>query len=82
MPFLFNHDHQAAIVDHGETAVLPGESHEFSDEEVEAGIAGSWSSTPPVADETAKKDRAKRPDPAQNVEAPQIPAEAGEQKEF
>lgn len=81
MATLFNADHQAAIVDHGETVVLPGGTHEFTDEEVEAGITGSWSPTaPPPIEEAPKKDRGKKSE-ASVDEAPEITAEAGEQKE-
>ena len=45
MPTLWNIDHQAAIIDG--VAVLSGESRDFTDEEVEGGIAGQWSKADP-----------------------------------
>ena len=50
MPTRFNTDHQAAVLDWIEHVVVqPGESHEFTDEEIAAGLAGSWSETDPRA---------------------------------
>lgn len=47
---LFNTDHQAAVLSWIEHVVVqPGESHEFTDEEIAAGLAGSWSEEDPCA---------------------------------
>ena len=57
MPVRFNTDHQHAVID-AETAVAPGECHEFSEEQIEAGLTGSWSDTDPregLADEQVFK---------------------------
>lgn len=54
MKKLYNADHQPAIVDHDQTAVMPGEAHTFTDEQAEAGIAGVWSEQP-VTDATPTK---------------------------
>ena len=47
MPRLFNHDHQAHVVDPDLPAIQPGESHEFTDEQVNAGLTGIWKQTVP-----------------------------------
>jgi hypothetical protein len=44
---LYNTDHQPAVVDHAQPAVQSGESHEFTDEQIHAGLAGSWSEEDP-----------------------------------
>lgn len=46
MPRLFNIDHSPACVENG-PAVLPGETYDFTDEQVAAGIAGLWSENDP-----------------------------------
>ncbi|GAC1530902.1 MAG: hypothetical protein NVS3B1_23590 [Marmoricola sp.] len=47
MPELFNVDHQPAAIDHDQPAVMPGASHDFTDEQVTAGLSGSWSTLDP-----------------------------------
>jgi hypothetical protein len=44
---LYNTDHQPAVIDHAQPGVLPGESYEFTDEQIKAGLAGSWSKENP-----------------------------------
>ena len=44
---LYNVDHQPAVVDPNESATMPGESREFTREEIEAGIGGLWSKDDP-----------------------------------
>lgn len=45
MPIRFNVDHQTQIING--VGVLPGASHDFSDEDIAAGIAGQWSQDDP-----------------------------------
>ena len=67
MPKLFNLDHQPVVIHHGERAVMPGEPYEFTDEQIEAGLAGQWSEEDPRAGLKAerafkqKRDRAVQP---------------------
>lgn len=57
MPKLFNTDHQAAVLNWIEHVVVqPGESHDFTDEEIAAGLAGSWSETDPRAGLSAEQE--------------------------
>ena len=50
MPTRFNTDHQPAVLDWIENVVVqPGESHDFTDDEIAAGLAGSWSEQDPRA---------------------------------
>jgi hypothetical protein len=44
---LYNADHQPVVVDHALPAVQPGESHDFTDEQLKDGIAGVWSAESP-----------------------------------
>ena len=79
MPTLFNRDHQTAILG-PETAVQPGEPHDFTDEQVAAGIAGLWSEEDPRAGleaEVAFKSKRDRKTPPE-----QDPAATGEKKEI
>jgi hypothetical protein len=57
---LWNLDHQPVVVENDQPAVLPGESYEFTKEQIEAGVAGNWSDKDPrkgLADEAAFKRR-------------------------
>lgn len=47
MPKLYNIDHQPTVVDHGKPAVGPGESYDFTKEQIEAGLTGVWSEEDP-----------------------------------
>lgn len=49
MPRLYNTDHQPHLIHptSGERAVMPGESYDFTDEQIAAGLAGCWSDTDP-----------------------------------
>lgn len=47
MPKLYNADHQTQIIHGVELGVAPGEPHNFTDEEIAAGIAGQWSTKNP-----------------------------------
>lgn len=49
MPTRFNTDSQPHVVSYDQRAVMPGESHDFTDEEIAAGLAGSWSDVDPRA---------------------------------
>ena len=56
----WNLDHQPVVVDNDEPAVPPGESYDFSKEQLEAGLAGTWSDRDPRkgrAQEKAFKQR-------------------------
>lgn len=86
MPLRYNVDHQVAIVNHGEDVVNPGESFDFTDEQIEAGLGGSWSELNPrrgLEDERAfKAKRDSKAKPAAPIEQQEIePAQPGEQKE-
>ena len=69
---LYNLDHQPAVIDPNELAVMPGESHDFTAGQVEAGIAGVWSKKNPrkgLEQEKAFKGRRdEKTDPAQPEE--------------
>lgn len=79
MPKLFNLDHSPVVVDYSERAVMPGESYDFTDEQVAAGIAGQWSEEDPRAGlEAERAFKQKRDRPAQTTPDP---AEPGEKKE-
>ena len=55
MPTRFNLDHQYAI--HGDgSATAPGEPHDFTPEEIEAGLAGQWSDEDPRAGLTEEQE--------------------------
>jgi hypothetical protein len=63
MQKLFNVDHQTAVIDPIESiAVQPGESYDFTDEQVAAGLAGSWSDEDPRAGLKAERAFKKRRD--------------------
>lgn len=59
MPTRWNVDHQHALIDPlNYISVAPGASYEFTDEQIEAGIAGCWSEVDPregLSDERAFK---------------------------
>ncbi len=57
MKKLYNVDHQPAVVEHGQPAVMPGQSHPFTDDQIEAGIAGAWSEDAP-----RKREKPAKPD--------------------
>lgn len=59
---LFNLDHQTAIVDHGAHAVKPGKAHEFTAEQIAAGITGLWSEQDPRAGLAAEREFKQRRD--------------------
>lgn len=44
---LWNVDHQPAVIDHDKPAINPGDSHNFSPEQVEGGLGGLWSNEDP-----------------------------------
>lgn len=61
MPTRFNTDHQPQVLSWQEPAVMPGDSHEFTDEEIAAGLPSCWSETDPRAGlEGEKRFKAKR----------------------
>ena len=58
MPRLYNLHHDYVVINHGEPGVPPGGPYDFTDEQVAAGLAGSWSETDPregLADEQVFK---------------------------
>ena len=59
---LFNTDSQPVVISWSEKAVLPGESYDFTDEQIAAGIAGSWSEDDPRAGLPAEKEFKSRRD--------------------
>lgn len=69
MPTLYNLDHQHAIIG-PDVSVAPGAAHDFTDEQVAAGISGRWSENDPRAGLDAerkfkaKRDRDAKPDSA------------------
>jgi hypothetical protein len=79
MPKRFNLDHQPHVIRYDQRAVMPGESYEFTTEQIEAGLAGQWSEEDPragLADE--KKFKQKRDlNVAQTTDTP---AESGEKE--
>lgn len=46
MPRFFNIDHSPVSIENG-PAVMPGDTYDFTDEQVAAGIAGLWSENDP-----------------------------------
>lgn len=59
---LWNVDHQPAVIAWHLPAIMPGEAHEFTDEQIAAGIAGQWSEQDPRAGLEAEKAFKKRRD--------------------
>lgn len=49
MPTRWNVGPSPLVLDWNHPAVLPGDSHDFTDEQIDAGIAGDWSETDPRA---------------------------------
>lgn len=80
MPRFFNTDHSPVIVVHGERAVMPGESHNFTEEQVAAGLTGSWSKDNPraglAAERAFKRRRDADPD-KQDEQEPTTDSEGG-----
>lgn len=63
MPRLYNTDHQTAVLSWVEGIVVqPGEPHDFTDEELAVGLAGSWSEQDPRAGLKAEQQFKKRRD--------------------
>lgn len=87
MPTLYNVDSQAAVVSHSARAVQPGDSHDFTDEEVAAGLGGAWSELAPRRGLPAERDFKRRRDAVVETETPEPdaqvadPAPSGDQKE-
>jgi hypothetical protein len=66
MPTRWNVDHQHALLDPiSGLVVAPGESYEFTDEQIEAGLAGSWSEEDPRAGLDAEREFKRRRDAKQ-----------------
>jgi hypothetical protein len=74
MPKFTNGDHQPVVVNHDLPAVQPGESYDFTNEQVDAGLTGVWL---PVSSKKAAKPPAVDRDPA----APDNPPVAPDEKE-
>lgn len=77
MPKLFNVDHQPAVLRWHEPAIMPGESHDFTDEEVAAGLGGQWSEEDPRAGLKDEREFKKRRDAVKTTDTP---AESGEKE--
>lgn len=75
MPTRWNVGPSPVVLDWNKPAVLPGESHNFTDKQVKAGLAGEWSDTDPRAGLDAEKAFKKRRDaaPASATETPAEP---------
>jgi hypothetical protein len=73
VPRLYNIDHSPASVENG-PSVLPGETYDFTDEQVAAGIAGLWSENDPRGP-AVREPMASVPVPEQTTE----PAEPDQQ---
>lgn len=70
MPRLWNVDCQTAILSPDEPGVAPGDSHDFTDAEVDAGLSGSWSFSDPRPPVKAGRPAAKAAaDPAPAITA-------------
>lgn len=52
----WNADHQPAVVNHDEPAVMPGESYDFTQEQLDAGLAGVWSEEKLIRSTETKKE--------------------------
>jgi hypothetical protein len=52
---LWNTDHQPVVLDWQQPAIMPGEPHEFTDEQIAAGVAGSWGEEDPRSGLEAEK---------------------------
>jgi hypothetical protein len=81
MPRLFNADHQAQMVDPDQPAVQPGESHEFTDEQVQAGLTGIWKEGPPRKGLPAQIAKERRAEEAAANTSPDPAVEADDKKE-
>lgn len=78
---LYNVGHQTAVIDHDHPGVRPGESYDFTEEQIEAGIAGEWSEENPRkgrGKERAFKERRDGKAPAEPAETD--PAEPVEEE--
>lgn len=76
MPKLFNLDHSPVVVNRNERAVLPGESHDFTDEEIAAGLAGLWGDEDPRKGLKAEREFKRKRDA--KARAPQTTEPAAE----
>jgi hypothetical protein len=70
---LFNCDSQPVVIDHAQPAVMPGCAHDFTREQIKAGITGVWSEENPrkgLAQERAFKRKRDKVDnrPGQRTE--------------
>ena len=78
MPIRFNLDHCPVVLNWQESAIMPGASHEFTDEQIAAGLTGLWGEEDPRAGLAAERAfKQKRDRPAPTTE----PAESGDTKE-
>ena len=73
MPKLFNVGPHPAVIHWHEPAVMPGESYDFTDEQVASGLAGAWSENDPRAGLEAEKAFKKRRDAAPTDTTPAEP---------
>ena len=79
MPRLYNVDHQPLVVHPAVSAIQPGESFDFSDEQIAAGIGGLWSTTPGGPDAAEVKKAATKG--RQAVKQATEPAQPEKEKE-
>lgn len=77
---LYNIDFQAARLHgpDGAVIVLPGESHEFTDDEVSVGIAGCWSEQDPRSGLAAEVEFKQQRDSAAEAPDEGEPEQVGE----
>jgi hypothetical protein len=73
MPKRWNLDHSPHVVDYSQRAVMPGESYDFTDEQIKAGLAGNWGEEDPRAGLKAEREFKQKRD--QNVAPTTEPAE-------
>lgn len=64
MPTRWNTGHSPVVLDWQLPAVMPGESCEFTDDQIAAGLAGDWSDTDPRPGRDVEKTFKKRRDAA------------------
>jgi hypothetical protein len=68
------------VLDWSSPAIQPGDSHEFTDEQVDAGIAGDWSDKDPRSGLEAEKAFKQKRDAAPAASPTTEPAQAGEKE--
>lgn len=79
MKTLFNVDHLPVVLENDAPAIEPGASYDFTDEQVEAGIAGVWSEDDPRG--PARQTKPAAPVVTQQTTAPATPMALGQSTE-